>query len=165
MTADPGVLPKHQKTLNEDALRDELKPVWKAVKQNIELNREYRGFNEDLKSEEERKRYQDIKKNINSELVELLNNTDLEDGNIDAHVVDRMTVMFRNTCYVCDSLKPPKAHHCSTCKRCIARMDHHCPWMNNCIGAQNMKLFLVLLVYVFIGTTIALIIFAATLSH
>ena len=125
MTADPGVLPKHQKTLNEAELRDELKPVWDAVKQNIELNKEYTSFDPGRRSEEERKLYQDIKKNINSELVELLNQTDIEDGKVDNYAVERLTVMFKNTCYVCDSLKPPKAHHCSTCKRCIARMDHH----------------------------------------
>lgn len=33
--------------------------------------------------------------------------------------------------------KPPRAHHCSTCQRCIRKMDHHCMWMNNCTSARK----------------------------
>lgn len=31
-------------------------------------------------------------------------------------------------CAKCETYRPPRAHHCRTCKRCIRRMDHHCPW-------------------------------------
>lgn len=30
-------------------------------------------------------------------------------------------------CLKCGHYKPPRAHHCSECGRCIVRMDHHCP--------------------------------------
>lgn len=30
-------------------------------------------------------------------------------------------------CRVCHSFKPPRAHHCSICNRCVVKMDHHCP--------------------------------------
>lgn len=31
-------------------------------------------------------------------------------------------------CTRCETYRPPRAHHCRICKRCIRRMDHHCPW-------------------------------------
>lgn len=30
-------------------------------------------------------------------------------------------------CKRCNISKPPRAHHCSICKRCVLKMDHHCP--------------------------------------
>jgi len=32
----------------------------------------------------------------------------------------------RRYCDKCEVIKPPRAHHCSTCKRCINKMDRAC---------------------------------------
>ena len=54
-------------------------------------------------------------------------------------------------CNKCNCVKPPRTHHCSTCGRCVLKMDHHCPWMNNCIGLRNTKAFLLFNFYTMIA--------------
>jgi palmitoyltransferase ZDHHC3/7/25 len=44
-------------------------------------------------------------------------------------------------CNRCELLRPPRAHHCRICEKCILKMDHHCAWVNNCIGLYNHRYF------------------------
>jgi len=50
-------------------------------------------------------------------------------------------------CASCQNFKPPRAHHCSICNRCVLRFDHHCMWIDSCIGFYNHKYFICFLVY------------------
>jgi palmitoyltransferase ZDHHC2/15/20 len=54
-------------------------------------------------------------------------------------------------CTKCKIWRPPRCHHCSTCGRCVLKMDHHCPWVNNCIGYNNLRYFILALSYLTIG--------------
>ncbi|KAB1219045.1 putative protein S-acyltransferase 15 [Morella rubra] len=55
-------------------------------------------------------------------------------------------------CDKCSTYKPPRAHHCRVCRRCVLRMDHHCLWINNCVGYWNYKAFFMLVLYATIGS-------------
>lgn len=51
-------------------------------------------------------------------------------------------------CEICGCFKPPRAHHCSDCGRCVLWMDHHCPWTGTCVGHDNMAPFVLFTHYV-----------------
>lgn len=65
-------------------------------------------------------------------------------------------------CTRCETYRPPRAHHCRICQRCIRRMDHHCPWINNCVGELNQKYFIQFLVYVGALATYAVVLVVAS---
>lgn len=58
----------------------------------------------------------------------------------DAHSELHFMVPIKK-CTKCQVPKPPRAHHCSSCKKCVLLMDHHCPWIHNCVGFFNRRYF------------------------
>lgn len=57
-------------------------------------------------------------------------------------------------CNKCRIWKPDRCHHCSSCKKCMLKMDHHCPWFASCIGYKNHKFFIQFLSYTVIFSAI-----------
>lgn len=61
-------------------------------------------------------------------------------------------------CQTCKYWKPDRAHHCSSCEKCILKMDHHCPWFAECIGFANQKFFIQFLLYTTVYSTFILLV-------
>ncbi|OHT04357.1 DHHC zinc finger domain containing protein [Tritrichomonas foetus] len=52
-------------------------------------------------------------------------------------------------CMKCGLPKPNRTHHCSQCGKCYFRFDHHCPIIGNCVALNNMKAFMLMMIYSF----------------
>ncbi|WVZ17663.1 hypothetical protein V8G54_010645 [Vigna mungo] len=68
-------------------------------------------------------------------------------------------------CQKCSHYKPPRAHHCRVCKRCVLRMDHHCFWINNCVGHANYKVFFNFVLYSVISCIYSLVLLVGSLVY
>lgn len=89
---------------------------------------------------------------------------DVEDAETPVHEVKRKGGDLRY-CQKCGHYKPPRAHHCRVCKRCVLKMDHHCIWINNCVGHENYKIFLVFVLYAVIASFYSMILIIGSIIH
>lgn len=71
----------------------------------------------------------------------------------------------RRQCDKCSAYKPPRAHHCKVCRRCVLRMDHHCLWINNCVGHWNYKAFFLLVFYATSGSIYSMVMIITSAFH
>jgi len=91
------------------------------------------------------------------EIASLLKSSDLA-GNLPLAIAAPPVADLLQWCSSCKGYKPPRAHHCSTCARCVLSMDHHCPWTNTCVGQLNLKPFVQFVHCVPIATAHALVV-------
>ncbi|KAL6987644.1 putative protein S-acyltransferase 16 [Sarracenia purpurea var. burkii] len=89
---------------------------------------------------------------------------DVEDAHNPIHEIKRKGGDLRY-CQKCSHYKPPRAHHCRICKRCVLRMDHHCIWMNNCVGHANYKVFFIFVLYAVIACLYSLVLLVGSLVN
>ncbi|XP_062180370.1 probable protein S-acyltransferase 16 isoform X2 [Phragmites australis] len=89
---------------------------------------------------------------------------DVEDAKSSVHEIKRKGGDLRY-CQKCCHYKPPRAHHCRVCKRCVLKMDHHCIWINNCVGHENYKIFLVFVLYAVVASFYSLILIIGSVVH
>ena len=68
-------------------------------------------------------------------------------------------------CYTCGLKRAARAHHCSSCNKCILRMDHHCPWIANCIGWKNHGHFLRFILYTWLAAVVGEVAIALRLGQ
>ena len=76
------------------------------------------------------------------------------------HSLQRPTAEGIAWCRVCEAEKPALASHCHQCNRCCYWMDHHCNFFGQCVGFQNLRCFIVALVY---GNLLCAFLFSMTL--
>jgi ribosomal protein L40E len=53
-------------------------------------------------------------------------------------------------CTYCNKPKPPRAHHCRSCKMCVVDMDHHCPFVSMITAFCYIIVLLIVRLHLFI---------------
>lgn len=61
---------------------------------------------------------------------------------------------FVQVCTRCETYRPPRAHHCRICKRCIRKLDHHCTMNEN--DSEMFRILHEIISFQVLGSTIVL---------
>ena len=61
-------------------------------------------------------------------------------GEVNREKTSKLPKDLKTFCKKCNDFRPLRAHHCSTCDKCVLKLDHHCPWIFNCVGFYNQKI-------------------------
>jgi hypothetical protein len=104
--------------------------------------------------------------------VHSLFSSDVEEGFVkeppgfqgeEPHYTQKAPLVEMGFCKKCDACKPPRAHHCHVCDTCVSNMDHHCSWINNCVGKNNVRYFVLFLLYTSVGCLYSTLVATAVL--
>lgn len=84
---------------------------------------------------------------------------DVESGSVPSIVEDEQNYLTKSQmqriCEPCGAPKPPRTHHCSTCRRCYVRLCHHCPSLGRCVARDNNPYFFRFVSHTFLGSLFA----------
>lgn len=92
---------------------------------------------------------------VSNQFALILCDTSIRGAKLVPPVDNELHMKLWRMCAVCETLTPPRAWHCNTCNTCILKRDHHCAFSGCCVGHTNHRYFLMLVMYICIGTAYA----------
>lgn len=92
---------------------------------------------------------------VTNQIALILCDTSIRGAQLTPPIDNELHMQLWRMCAVCETLTPPRSWHCNTCDTCILKRDHHCAFSGCCVGHKNHRYFLMLVMYLCIGTAYA----------
>lgn len=92
---------------------------------------------------------------VTNQLAMMLTDTSIQGVHLIPPHNNTLHMKLWRLCDVCETLTPPRSWHCNVCNVCVLKRDHHCAFTGNCVGHKNQRYFMMLVFYLFVGTTYA----------